>query len=158
MSTAQTHTVASFCRNRTAYCPILVTVQGRRAVKVSGDALAARVQGIVVRHGLRAAAVCYGSGNITIPAGSAMAIDKPAASIALALHGHWHAGAQAFESADTWLLAGANPVIATSHGAPMNNPAQRLKDAAERGMKLIAIDPRRSESARRAHRHLHRAG
>ena len=171
MSTAQTHTVASVCRNRTTYCPILVTVQGRRAVKVSGDAVAARVQGIVARHGLRAVAVCYGTGNVTNPAGSAMArswltalgfgrifsamaIGKPAASIALALHGHWHAGAQAFENASTWLLAGANPVIATSHGAPMINPAQRLKDAAEHGMKLIAIDLRRSESARRAHLHL----
>ena len=171
MSTAQTHTVASVCRNRTAYCPILVTVQGRRAVKVSGDAVAARVQGIVVRRGLRAVAVCYGSGNVTNPAGSAMArswltalgfglifsamaIDKPAAGIALALHGHRHAGAQAFENASTWLLAGANKVIAKSHDAPMNNPAQRLKDAAERGMKLIVIDPRRSESARRAHLHL----
>ena len=220
MSTAQTRTAPSFCRNCTAYCPILVTVQGGRAVKVSGDpeapayegytcpkgrdlpaqheaanrllrplqrqadgshapigaealldAVATRVQDIVARHGPRAVAVYYGTGNVTNPAGSAMArswltalgsdlifsamaIDKPAANIAMALHGHWHAGAQAFESADTWLLVGANPVIAKSNGAPMNNPAQRLKDAAERGMKLIVIDPRRSESARRAHVHL----
>ena len=160
MSTAQTRMVPSFCRNCTAYCPILVTVQDGRAVKVSGDpeapayegytcpkgrdlpaqheaahrllrahvkqadgshapigaealldAVAARVQDIVARHGPRAVAVYYGTGNVTNPAGSAMArswltalgsdlifsamaIDKPAANIAMALHGAFDFGHQ----------------------------------------------------------------
>ena len=114
-------------------------------MRVSGQLLET-----VGRHGPRSVAVYYGTGNVTNPAGSAMArswltalgsdlifsamaIDKPAANIAIALHGHWHAGAQAFETSDTWLIVGANPVIAKSNGAPMNNPAQRLKDAVERG-------------------------
>ena len=52
------------------------------------------------------------------------------------------------------MIIGANPVIAKSNGAPLNNPAMRLKRAAERGMKLIVFDPRRTETARRAHVHL----
>jgi anaerobic selenocysteine-containing dehydrogenase len=210
----------SFCRNCTAYCPILVTVEGGRAVRVTGDPeapayngytcpkgrslpeqhndphrllramareadgshapvgmdhalndIATRLRALVAQHGPKAVAIYYGTGNVTNPAGSAMArafanalgtnlifsaqaIDKPGANISIALHGHWHAGAQAFETADTWLIVGANPVIAKSNGAPMNNPGQRLKDAAERGMKLIVIDPRRTETAKRAHVHL----
>jgi anaerobic selenocysteine-containing dehydrogenase len=220
MQTEPSRTVPSFCRNCTAYCPILVTIENGRAVKVIGDPhapayggytcpkgrdlpdqhnhpqrllhgmsrqadgsfapvaspalldeVARRVQEIVARHGPRSVAVYYGTGNVTNPAGSAMArawtgalgtdlifsamaIDKPAANISIALHGNWHAGAQSFETSDTWLLVGANPVIAKSNGAPMNNPGQRLKDAVERGMKLIVIDPRRTETARRAHVHL----
>ena len=216
----QTRTIPSFCRNCTAYCPIVVTVENGRAVKVAGDhdapaydgytcpkgrtlpeqhnhpdrllhcltrqagggfapiasaalldQVAGRVQALVQRYGPRSVAVYYGTGNVTNPAGSAMAraftgaigtdlifsamaIDKPAANISLALHGNWHAGAQSFETSDTWIIVGANPVIAKSNGAPMNNPGQRLKEAAERGMKLIVIDPRRTETARRAHVHL----
>ena len=220
---AETRTVASFCRNCTAYCPILVTVEDGRATKVVGDRdtsayaayegytcpkgrdlpeqhnhpdrltkcmarrpdgtfapiasadlldeVAQRVQDLVKRYGPRSVAVFYGTGNVTNPAGSAMArawtgaigsdllfsamaIDKPAANTSIALHGSWHAGAQSFESSDTWIIVGANPVISKSNGAPMNNPGQRLKEAVERGMKLIVIDPRRTETARRAHVHL----
>ncbi len=210
----------SFCRNCTAYCPILVTVDEGRAVRVTGDPeapayngytcpkgrslpeqhndphrllrpmarqpdgrhapvaadraldeIAHKLRTLVATHGPKSVAIYYGTGNVTNPAGSAMArafanalgtnlvfsaqaIDKPGANISIALHGHWHAGAQAFETADTWLIVGANPVIAKSNGVPMNNPGQRLKEAVDRGMKLIVIDPRRTETAKRAHVHL----
>ena len=215
-----TRTVPTFCRNCTAYCPILVTVEGGRATKVVGDRaapayegytcpkgrdlpaqhnhpsrlltcltrqddghyapiasatliddVAQQVQALVDRYGPRSVAVYYGTGAVTNPAGSAMArswtsalgtdllfsantIDKPAANTSVAMHGNWHAGAQSFETSDTWLIVGANPVIAKSNGVPMNNPGQRLKEAVERGMKLIVIDPRRTETAKRAHVHL----
>jgi anaerobic selenocysteine-containing dehydrogenase len=135
------------------------------------DEVSGRLQALVSRYGPRSVAVFYGTGNVTNPAGSAMArawanalgtdlvfsamaIDKPAANTSIAMHGHWHAGAQSFESSDTWIIVGANPVIAKSNGVPVNNPGQRLKEAVERGMKLIVVDPRRTETARRAHVHL----
>ena len=37
---------------------------------------------------------------------------------------------------------------------PQSNPSKRLRDAQKRGMKLIVIDPRRCEVARRADIHL----
>ncbi|HET9629676.1 MAG TPA: molybdopterin-dependent oxidoreductase, partial [Novosphingobium sp.] len=81
---------------------------------------------------------------------SAATIDKPAEKTSLAFHGHWQAGGQRFEDSDTWMLVGANPVIAKSNGLPYNNPARRLTDAVKRGMKLIVVDPRRTETARQA--------
>ena len=210
----------SFCRNCLACCPIVVTVDDGRAVKVVGDPesalydgytcpkgralpeqhndpmrllhclkqtedgrfapieshqavseIADKLKAIIERDGPRAVAVYSGTGVVSHPTGrsmsgaflnaikspmmfSAATIDKPAAHTSTAMHGNWVAGAQPFEESDTLLLIGANPVIAKSNGAPFNNPGKRLKDAVNRGMKLIVIDPRRTETARRAHIHL----
>ncbi len=215
-----TSVVPGICRNCLAYCPILVTVEDGRAVKVAGDPqapafdgyscpkgralpaqhndpdrvlnclrreadggrglidsaaamdqIAAKVRDVLARHGPRAIAMYNGSGQVSHPAGvplarawfraigsrmvfSAASIDKPAEYTSVALHGNWHAGMQPFESADTWIIVGANPVIAKSNGGPLNNPGVRLKEAVERGMKLIVIDPRRTETAKRASVHL----
>ena len=135
------------------------------------DEIAGRVQAILARDGPRSVAMYTGTGVVSHPAGpplakaffraigspmvfSAATIDKPAANISTALHGNWVAGAQTFETSDVWMIVGANPIIAKSNGLPSNNPAQRLKDAQRRGLKLIVLDPRRTETARRAHVHL----
>lgn len=210
----------SICRNCLAYCPILVTVQDGRAVKVTGDPeapafdgytcpkgralpaqhndparilrclhrdadggfreiaasamvseIAVRVRALLDRHGPRSVAMYSGTGPVSHPHSaplaraffraigsrmtfSAASIDKPAEYTAVALHGGWQAGLQTFETSDTWMIVGANPVIAKSNGGPLNNPGMRLKEAASRGMKLIVIDPRRTETAKRAHVHL----
>jgi anaerobic selenocysteine-containing dehydrogenase len=81
-------------------------------------------------------------------------IDQPGKVIAQAHHGSWNAGPQPFSEADTWILVGANPVVSKWGGIPQFNPAQRLRDAKRRGMKLIVIDPRATECARAADIHL----
>ena len=215
-----TTVVPSFCRNCLAYCPILVTVEDGRAVKVTGDPdapafegytcpkgralpaqhndparllhclagdeagafrpidsgqvvkdVARRVQDLLARYGPRCIAMYSGTGPVSHPVGaplaraffravgsrmmfSAATLDKPAEHTSVALHGNWQAGLQTFETSDTWMIVGANPVIARSNGGPLNNPGARLKEAVERGMKLIVVDPRRTETARRAHVHL----
>ena len=215
-----TNVHSSICRLCLAYCPILVTVEDGKAVKVEGDReapafdgytcpkgralpaqhndpnrllkcltrqadgafkeiasgaaldqIALKVQEVLARHGPRAIATYNGTGQVSHPAGlpivgawrraigtrmafSAASIDKPAEYTSVAMHGNWHAGMQTFETSDTWIVVGANPVIAKSNGGPLNNPGVRLKEAVERGMKMIVIDPRRSETARRAHVHL----
>jgi anaerobic selenocysteine-containing dehydrogenase len=133
--------------------------------------VARRLRQLLACHGPRAIAMYSGTGPVSHPVGaplaraffraigsrmvfSAATIDKPAEHTSVALHGNWQAGLQTFETADTWLVVGANPVIAKSNGGPLNNPGVRLKEALERGMKLIVIDPRRTETARRAHVHL----
>ncbi len=135
------------------------------------DEIAAKVGALVERHGPRCVAMYVGTNTLPYPAAPGFAhawlrgvrtpmfftsntIDQPGKQIAAALHGAWHGGDQSFEDADTWLMVGLNPVIAKSSGAPCHNPAQRLKEAVSRGMKLIVVDPRRSETARRAHIHL----
>ena len=72
----------------------------------------------------------------------------------MALHGKWLGGEPDFEQADAWLLVGNNPIISKSAGIPGQNPAQKLKEANARGMQLIVIDPRVSDSARKAAIHL----
>lgn len=212
--------VPSICRNCLAFCPIMVTVEDGRAIKVEGDpeaalyegyscpkgralpqqhndpgrllqsmargkdgqlhpigsedlieAIAERVRAIAAQHGPRSVAAYVGTGVVAHPTGAVMAaaffralgspmifsaatIDKPGANVSTALHGNWVAGAQSFASSDTWMIVGANPVISKSNGAPYYNPGRRLKEAVKRGMKLIVIDPRRTETAKRAHIHL----
>ncbi|MET0988181.1 MAG: molybdopterin-dependent oxidoreductase [Steroidobacteraceae bacterium] len=210
----------SICRNCGAFCPILVTVEDGRAIKVVGDPAVAEYEGytcpkgralpdqhndpqrllhslerqsdgsfariasltavdeigtqlkrIVEQHGPESVALYFGSGSLGQHFGAVMGhaffraikspmmfspttIDKPAEKIAAALHGNWMAGPQSFASSDTWMIVGGNPIITKSNGAPYNNPGTRLKEAVKRGMKLIVVDPRRSDTARRATHHL----
>ena len=133
--------------------------------------VAERLRRIIDKHGPRSVAVYIGNGTVQHPFGAMMAasllqaigspmfftpstIDKPAEKISTTLHGYWMGGAQAFEDADTWMLVGATPIIAKSTGLPYTPPGMRLKQAVARGLKLIVIDPRRTECARRAHVHL----
>src|SRR5690606_27434096 len=51
------------------------------------------------------------------------------------------------------LLIGLNPLVSHT-GFPYGNPGAWLKAQQARGMKLIVIDPRRSETARRADIHI----
>ncbi len=81
-------------------------------------------------------------------------IDQPGKPIAMALHGRWGAGPQAFADSDVCMLVGSNPLVSMWGGIPAFNPARRLHQARKHGMKLIVIDPRRTESARKAEIHL----
>ena len=135
------------------------------------DEVAARIQQILDRHGPRSIAMYTGTFSFPYPAATPLAnawfdaigsnmrftsatIDQPGKMIAPRLHGAWTAGAQPFTGADTWLLVGANPTVSKSIGIPSYNPAWYLNDAVKHGMKLIVIDPRRSEAAKQAAVHL----
>ena len=147
---------------------------GSQAPIASGQAVtevAERVQAILDAHGPRAIATYNGTFSFGYPASVPMAmawmdairspmrftsatIDQPGKMVAAALHGGWGAGAHPWEGADTWLLVGANPAVSKSIGVACYNPAWYLDDAIRRGMKLVVIDPRRSDAARLAEVHL----
>ncbi len=129
------------------------------------DEVAAQIQALIAEHGPRSVALYAGTYSgphpATIPfaigwllaAGSRMVftaatIDQPGKNIANALHGRWLAGSNVFDESDAWLLVGNNPLISMSGGIPPANPARRLREALARGMKLVVIDPRRTEVAR----------
>ena len=135
------------------------------------DEIAATLTELIEKHGPRSVALYAATYSFPYPAGGAMAaafmkaigspmsfssgsIDQPGKPVAIALHGRWNAGPQTFSDSDTWLLVGANPVVSKWGGIPQYNPAKRLHDALQRGMKLIVIDPRRTDSAEKAHIHL----
>jgi anaerobic selenocysteine-containing dehydrogenase len=66
--------------------------------------------------------------------------------------GAWSAGKQPWATADVWMLFGNNAVVSlsTQAGLPSGNPAKQMQDAKRRGMKLIVVDPRETETARHA--------
>jgi anaerobic selenocysteine-containing dehydrogenase len=76
-------------------------------------------------------------------------IDKPGKLISMALHGSWMAPPMNFQGARAALLIGANPLVGHT-GFPSANPTKWVSAAQRDGMKLIVIDPRESEIARRA--------
>ena len=69
----------------------------------------------------------------------------------------WSGGGQSFVGADVSLIVGCNTVIsqfAPYGGIPPFSPTKALNEGIKSGMKIIVIDPRRTEVARKAHIHL----
>ncbi|MEZ4281799.1 MAG: molybdopterin-dependent oxidoreductase [Myxococcota bacterium] len=135
------------------------------------DEIAEKLRAILDRHGRDAVAVYTGTLFYQLPQTAAMAtafmdalrlrlrfssgtIDQPGKQIAAAAHGQWLGGSHVFDESDVWMLVGTNPLVAISGGIPHANPARRLERAQARGLQLIVIDPRRTETARRAALHL----
>lgn len=79
-------------------------------------------------------------------------IDQPGLMIAPALHGTWAGGRMHPDSLDVFMIFGGNPVISKQYFA--QHPGNQLKKLTTGCMKLIVIDPRRTETARRAAVHL----
>jgi len=86
---------------------------------------------------------------------SSVTIDQSAKMVALGRLGLWPPGRTPMSRADVYLLVGANPLVSVSaNGFDTRNPTKRLRAARERGMKLIVIDPRETETAHFADVHL----
>jgi len=135
------------------------------------DEVAERIRAIADAHGPRAVALYVGTYSGPHPASipfsvgfmvalgsrmvfTASTIDQPGKSIANALHGRWLGGSNVLAYSDVWMLVGNNPLISMSGGIPASNPGRRLRDAKARGVKLVVIDPRKTEVARFADVHL----
>jgi len=145
---------------------------GRR-VPISSEQLveeiAARLERILDAYGPQAVAAFLGNGVSAQPAASGMmmsflaaigshmmfspgTIDQPGLLMAKALHGNWLGGRMHPRQWDTLLVVGGNPIVSKQY-LPQN-PAWQLKELQQRGMRMIVIDPRRTETARRAAVHL----
>ncbi len=129
------------------------------------DEVADKIGALVREHGPRSVALYVGTyagphpASIPFAVGwmlalgsrmvfTASAIDQPGKHVANAIHGRWLGGSHVFDEADVWLLLGNNPLVSISGGIPPANPGRRLRAAKARGMKLVVIDPRRTEVAR----------
>ena len=139
---------------------------------VALDGIARRLERVLAEHGPRSVAIYNGTFSNFCPAGVMLrdafmdaigspmrftnaTIDQPGKPVAMGLHGRWGAGPQAFAEADVCMLVGANTLVSMWGGIPAFNPAKRLHEARQRGLKLIVIDPRVTETARKADLHLH---
>ena len=138
------------------------------------DAIGAELRRILETHGPRAIASYTGTGgyqnSLAIPAARAfhqglkspsfytsVTIDQPAKATAPFRVGIWEAGYNNFSDAEVLLAIGYNPLVSSFGpvgGLQGTNPYVALRAAQQRGMKLIVIDPRRTEFAARADIHL----
>lgn len=80
---------------------------------------------------------------------STFTIDQSAKWVTIERLGRWDAGYANLASSDVMMMVGINPLVSMWGGNafPMANPMKRLKEAKDRGLKLIVIDPRRTETA-----------
>lgn len=213
-----TQIAKSTCRSCAAYCPVDVTIDGGRAVKVEGNHEAPLYKGFICpkgraltamhnnpdrlknhlkrqsngsyepisseqlvrevsgkiakmldKHGPKSVAAFLGSPGLEHQALGAIiirfmdaigspylfsngTIDQPGLMMAPALHGSWAGGRMHPATLDVFMIIGGNPVISKQYFP--QHPGNQLKNLTTGGMKLIVIDPRRTETARRATVHL----
>lgn len=148
----------------------LVDISAEQAL----DEIAAEIAAIVEEDGPDAVAVFTGDGGHRTSAGgpplvkkwldalgspgmyTAFTIDSPSMIVAASrLFGSpMPVVLLDIEHADVAMFVGTNPITSHFMSMPQSDPRRRLQDARRRGMKLIVIDPRRSETARLADIHL----
>lgn len=136
-------------------------------VEAAMDRIADRLSRMIAAHGPRSVALYSGTYSYIYPPGAELSksfmraigspmlldpstMDQPGKPLSIGFHGRWEAGPQSFAKSDVWMLVGTNPVVSRWGGIPHSNPAKQLHDAKQRGMQLIVIDPRRSDSAKKA--------
>ena len=139
------------------------------------DEIAEQLQDILERHGPRSIASYNGTYSYQNSAAHAVArafhqaidspsyyasvtIDQPAkVAIGPARMGWWGAGSHMWCDSDVALIIGNNTLV--SHysipgGIPSFSPADALREGRKRGLKVICVDPRKTEVASRADLHL----
>ena len=139
------------------------------------DEIAAQLQDILARHGPRSIASYNGTYSFQNSAAhdvarafhkaidspsyyTSVTIDQPAkVAIGPTRMGWWNAGGHMWNDADVALIIGNNTLV--SHysipgGIPSFSPHSALREGKKRGVKVICIDPRRTEVAKRSDLHL----
>lgn len=80
---------------------------------------------------------------------TSLTIDCSSKVVTAVRMGNWAAGKQLWDESNVWLMFGTNPLVSITSiaGVPTLNINKRMKNAKSRGLKLIVVDPRRSETA-----------
>lgn len=139
------------------------------------DEIAAKLQEILEKYGPRSIASYNGTYSYQNSAShdvarafhkaigspsyyTSITIDQPAkVAIGPARMGWWNGGSHMWNDSDVALIIGCNTLV--SHysipgGIPAFSPHNAMREGQKRGMKVICIDPRKTEVARRADLHL----
>ncbi|MEP6786101.1 MAG: molybdopterin-dependent oxidoreductase [Sphingomonadales bacterium] len=129
------------------------------------DEIAARIDELMAESGPNAIALFAGNGSMMNQTAVGMnrhflhaigseqyfttvTIDQSGKMVAAGRMGGWAAGAVDLDEMDVLMLFGVNPFIAHSTMSVLGiDPVKRLKRARQRGLKLIVVDPRRTETA-----------
>lgn len=133
-------------------------------IEVALDEIAAKMSQILKDHGPDAIGAYKGGGALfnapvammtnewleTIgshKAFSAATMDQSAKFVAAGRIGTWGAGKIPAGRADIMMLIGSNPMVSVAPPFDTRNPVKRMKEARARGMELIVLDPRKTETA-----------
>ncbi len=142
--------------------------------EVALDEIAAKLASIIERHGPGAVADYTGTGGYQNGTSDPVAraflraigstahytsvtIDQPSKGTAMMRMGMWEAGFDNFRDADVLLAVGYNPMVSSfspSGGLQGTNPFTVLRERKAEGLKLVVVDPRRTELASFADIHL----
>ena len=132
------------------------------------DRISDRLADIIARHGPDSVAVFCGNGAVLHNTAlqmqrsfveaigstqfyTTLTIDQSAKLVSFGRLGAWKAGIPPLEEMQVALMFGANPLIShSSLGYLTADPVRRLKAARKGGLKLITIDPRRTETSANA--------
>ncbi len=138
------------------------------------DEVAARLRAIIDEHGPRAVATYTGTGGYqnapshpvamafhraigSLSYYTSVTIDQPMKRTAAMRMGMWEAGPNNFNDADVLLAIGYNPMVSSfspNGGLQGTDPFATLRRRKAEGMKLVVVDPRRTELAAQADIHL----
>ncbi|MCH1511943.1 MAG: molybdopterin-dependent oxidoreductase [Acidimicrobiales bacterium] len=138
------------------------------------DEIAERLSEIISDHGANSVATYTGTGGYqnapsdpvarafhkaigSISYYTSITIDQPMKRTAAMRAGVWEAGPQNFSEIDVLLAVGYNPMVssfAPFGGLQGTNPFTTLRRRKEEGLKVIVVDPRRTELATQADIHL----
>lgn len=136
------------------------------------DDLHARLAETIEAHGPDSVAMYLASGSAFDAAGrraaerflsvlgshqryTATTIDTPCKPLVAELVGGWSGLTPVWDEASSLLvLFGSNPVVSHGHSNAMPDPVSRLRELQARGGAVWVLDPRRTETARLADRHL----
>ena len=138
------------------------------------DEVAARLRTIIDKHGPRAVATYTGTGGYqnapshpvamafhraigSLSYYTSVTIDQPMKRTAAMRMGMWEAGPNNFNDADVLLAIGYNPMVSSfspNGGLQGTDPFATLRRRKAEGMKLVVVDPRRTELAAQADIHL----
>jgi anaerobic selenocysteine-containing dehydrogenase len=130
------------------------------------DEIAAKIAKIADQYGPDAIAGYRGTGGFFTTAGLGMlpgllgafgshklyttlTIDQSAKVVTAYRLGIWPPGKQSFHTADVAMMIGGNPLVSMAQ-LDTRSPLKRMEAAKARGLKLIVIDPRETETARLA--------
>jgi anaerobic selenocysteine-containing dehydrogenase len=137
--------------------------------------IASSLQELIAAHGPDSVAMFTGTAasmsSLTLPAAlafwrtigsrnkySTMSVDQVAKWVSEGRLGQWAAGGQRFGEADVWMFFGTNPLVSMQGGYftgyPVHDGVRRLQAEVNRGLRLIVVDPRRTETAAQAEIHL----
>jgi anaerobic selenocysteine-containing dehydrogenase len=139
------------------------------------DEIAARLHDVIATHGIDAIGLFTGTqaamASLTLPFTlafwralgssqkySSMSVDQVAKWVTEGRLGQWSAGGQRLADSDVWMFLGTNPIVSMQGGYftgfPIHDGLRRIDDEIRRGLRMVVVDPRRTELAARAEIHL----